>query len=53
MNLLPVAALRTLRASRWEMMMARLFGRKIVTEDCGKRVVCRRWRGRIYMTDFG
>lgn len=50
---LPVAALRSLRASHWEMLMARLFGRKVVTEDCGRRVVFREWRGRLYMIDFG
>ena len=50
---LPAAAVRTLLVSRWELLLARLFGRKIVTEDCGKRVVCRLWRGRLYMIDFG
>lgn len=49
----PLAALRTIHASRWTLWCARMFGRKVVGEDSGNRVVGYEWRDKLYMTDAG
>jgi len=53
MNLLHLnAALQTTRASRWELLLVRLFGAsRVETDDDGRNVVLRKWRGRSYMID--
>lgn len=52
----PREALNTLHASRWKLLMARLFGQKFVHHEADGantwRVVCYEWRGHMYMTDF-
>lgn len=45
-------ALHTLTATRWTLLMARLFGRKRVTHDGDYRVTSYLWRGKLYLTDF-
>lgn len=49
-------AMNTLRASRWTLLMARLFGKKFVHHEADGdrtwRVTCYEWRGCMYMTDF-
>lgn len=50
------AACNTIKASRWTLFMARLFGQKVVAIDDwgGKRTLVTgyRWRGVLYMTDM-
>lgn len=46
------AALNTLDSSRWQYFKARLFGRRVITEDRGHRVVMREYGGKFYMTDY-
>lgn len=46
------AAIRTLDASRWTLLMARLFGRRFTGEDMGHTIVGHEWRGRFYLTDY-
>lgn len=47
------AAVRTLCTSRWTVLCARLFGRRVVGEDGDYRVVAYEWRGKLYLTDAG
>ncbi len=49
----PLAAVQTLKASRWTVWMARLFGEKIIGGDGTYRVVGYHWRGKMYVTDCG
>lgn len=48
------AACNTIMASRWTLLMARLFGQKVIGIDewGGKRTIVTgyRWRGVLYMT---
>ena len=47
-------AANTLKASRWTLLLAHLFGRKHVGYDTQlqTRVTMIQWRGVLYMTDF-
>ena len=47
-------AANTLKASRWTLFLAHLFGRKHVGYDTElkTRVTMIRWRGVLYMTDY-
>jgi len=45
------AALATLRASRLQVWMARLFGKKVTAEDSGCIVTMHKWRGKFYLTN--
>ena len=45
-----IAAVTMRRASRWEFLLAQLFGRKIVSEDSECVVTLRSYRGKLYMT---
>lgn len=47
-----VAALRTLKASRLEVFLARLLGRRFTGEDMGHTIVGHEWRGKFYLTDY-
>lgn len=46
------AAVAALKASRWTMLRARWFGRRVEGVDMGNKVVGYEWRGRLYLTDF-
>lgn len=46
------AALRTIVASRWTLLCARLFGRKVVARDGTTQVTLARWGGRFYLIDW-
>lgn len=51
-NTAPVfTALNTLRASRFTVMLAKMFGQKIVASDSGCTVTMHKWRGKWYLTD--
>ena len=45
------SALNTLRASRLEIFLAKLFGVKRVAQDSGCAVTMHYWRGKYYLTD--
>jgi hypothetical protein len=45
-------AIQTLAASRWTLMLAKIFGEKIIGEDRGCVAVMYRWRGKTYLTEF-
>jgi hypothetical protein len=45
-------AMDTLAASRWTLIMARIFGKKFVGHDSGCTITMYRYRGKAYMTDF-
>jgi hypothetical protein len=45
------AAIATLRATRLQLWMARLFGKKFVATDSGCVVTMHKWRGKFYLTD--
>ncbi len=45
-------ACNTLKASRWQLFMARLFGKKIVNHDGWCVVTFYQYRGVLYLTDF-
>lgn len=47
-----VEAMRTFTASRWTLLCARLFGRRIVGHDGRFRVLLRSWRGKTYLVGF-
>ena len=52
MNTSPVfPALNTLRASRFTVIMAKIFGKKRVVQDSGCTVTMHQWKGRWYLTD--
>lgn len=51
MNFYPVAALNTLTAPWWKLLLARWFGDPFVGVDSGRRVLGYYWRGRYYITD--
>ncbi len=44
-------ALNTLRASRFTVMLAKMFGQKRVAHDSGCTVTMHKWRGKWYLTD--
>lgn len=46
------AAVESMRAGRLEILLARIFGNKTVTESEGYRLVIHDWRGKSYLTDF-
>lgn len=46
----PAAAFATMRASRWKMFLAKMFGEKVVGHDAGCTITGYRWRGVLYMT---
>ncbi len=45
-------ALNTLTASPWTLLLARLFGQKIMTYDGNVWITARRWRGKLYLTNI-
>ncbi len=45
------SALNTAKAALWTIWCARLFGRKVVSEDDNTRVIAYWWRGKLYLTD--
>lgn len=46
------AALRTSKASRWRVWIARLFGTRVESRDGTSLIVGYQWRGRLYLTDY-
>lgn len=44
-------ALTSIRAGWWEMILPRLFGKRIETRDDLADVVAYQWRGRFYFVD--
>jgi hypothetical protein len=46
------ATCNSLRASRWTVLAARIFGRRVEGEDMGCFVAGYRWRGNLYLTEF-
>ena len=44
-------ALNTLRAGRFTVMLAKMFGQKSVAHDSGCTVTMHKWRGKWYLTD--
>lgn len=46
------AGIRTLDASRWTLLVARLFGRRFTGEDMGHQLIGYEWRGKFYLTDY-
>ena len=46
-----ITALNTLRASRFTVMLAKMFGQKSVAHDSGCTVTMHKWRGKWYLTD--
>lgn len=47
-----ISALNTLRASRLQIFLAKVFGVKRVCEDSGYIVTMHYWRGKYYMTNL-
>jgi hypothetical protein len=47
------AAIHTLKASRWELLKARLFGTKSVHSDGTIRVTTVDYNGKTYLFDYG
>ena len=47
-----IPALNTVRASRWELLKAKLFGVKNITEEDGCKVVLYKYKGKFYLTKF-
>lgn len=45
------AAINTLRASSWTLLLAKLFGKRHVMEDAGLIVTIHEWRGKRYLTN--
>lgn len=45
-------AANTLKAPRWTVIFARLFGRRVEGEDMGCKCIGYLWRGKLYITDF-
>lgn len=45
------AAINTCEAGCWEILFAKLFGKKTVGNDAGCEVTVYHWRGKSYMTD--
>lgn len=41
------------KASRMQLWLARLFGKKVIHTNEGYRVVAYKWRGKLYLTDAG
>lgn len=50
-TLLVFTALNTLRASRFTVILAKMFGQKIIASDSGCTVTMHKWRGKWYLTD--
>jgi hypothetical protein len=47
-----IAALHTLKASWYELLLARMFGVKRVAQDSGGTVTMYYWRGKYYLTNW-
>lgn len=47
----PAAAFASLRASRWRLFLARLFGERVEGHDAECTVIGYRYRGVLYMTE--
>lgn len=52
MNSTLIPVLNTLRARRLTLMLARMFGKKMVKRESDCVVTMREWRGEWYMTDY-
>lgn len=48
----PLAAMRTLTASRWTLLLARTLGRKVIGRDGNCTCTGYEWRGKMYLTSF-
>lgn len=48
----PFAALQTLTASRWTILAARIFGKKVTGRDGDCTCTAYKWRGKLYFTNF-
>lgn len=47
------AGIHTLDASRWTMLMARLFGRRFTSAETGDgQWIGYEWRGKLYLTEY-
>jgi hypothetical protein len=46
------AAIRTLHAPRWKVMLAKWFGRRFVGQDGSHTIIGHEWRGKFYLTDY-
>lgn len=44
-------AVNTLKASRWELLCARIFGKKRTANDGGVTVTFLEWRDKLYLID--
>lgn len=42
------SGVNTLKASRWEFFKARVFGKKVITEDCGCKLTLLHYKGKYY-----
>ena len=47
-----LAAVATLQANRRTLWLARVFGRRVTRVEAAGIVTMRRWRGKLYFTDF-
>jgi hypothetical protein len=45
------AAMQTATAPWWRVVLARFLGKRQETVEGRDRIVCHRWRGRLYMTN--
>lgn len=48
----PLAAMRTLAASPWTLLLARILGRKVIGRDGDCTCTAYEWRGKMYFTSF-
>lgn len=46
------AGIRTLDASRWTILKARLFGRRFTSADTGSQWIGYEYKGKFYLTDY-
>lgn len=45
-------AWNTLLATRWQLLLVRIFGRKRITRSIDGDVILREWRGKLYFVGF-
>lgn len=49
----PEAAINTIRANRWELFLAGIFGvKRVVNDDTGCKLFMRYWRGKYYLMSY-
>lgn len=47
-----VETIRTINATRWELLCARLLGKKVIGYDGRFRIHMRNWKGRMYLISY-